>query len=272
MDTTANSPTAQPNIPQQILCVCCSQYDEWDRENVIMTGSADGVVRMWSIDYVEVAESEKRRKAEAGRENRAKTSAEAADAITNLAKKMSLSLSGDCLSSVREAIAQSRASERSEPSSDTEEVEEDLEEAEEAVEGKGEKMPAPDAASTNDLLEGQEEEEEEESPSKDNGRQPPSPCITKDDFVVVPKEEVGGGAGEDGEGARRPNDGYDWMRRLVFRAKLTMHTAFERPDNVEPAAVTALAISRDHRTIYVGDEKGRVFSWAISSKPGKGTC
>ena len=49
-----------------------------------------------------------------------------------------------------------------------------------------------------------------------------------------------------------------------------MHTAFERPDNVDPAAVTALAVSKDHRTIYVGDEKGRVFSWSVSSRPGKG--
>ena len=34
--------------------MCSSEYNEWDRENVVMTGSADGVVRMWSIDYVEV--------------------------------------------------------------------------------------------------------------------------------------------------------------------------------------------------------------------------
>ena len=39
----------------QILCVAQSQYNEWDRQNVIMTGSSDGVVRMWSLDYVEVA-------------------------------------------------------------------------------------------------------------------------------------------------------------------------------------------------------------------------
>ena len=32
--------------------------------------------------------------------------------------------------------------------------------------------------------------------------------------------------------------------QLVFRAKLTQHTAFERTDNTEPAAVTALAVSR----------------------------
>ena len=56
----------------------------------------------------------------------------------------------------------------------------------------------------------------------------------------------------------------------MFRAKLTMHTAFERPDNVDPAGVTALAISKDHKSVYVGDEKGRVFTWAVSSKPGKG--
>ena len=69
---------------------------------------------------------------------------------------------------------------------------------------------------------------------------------------------------------RLESDGYTWSRQLVFRAKLTMHTAFERPDNVDPAAVTALAVSKDHRTIYVGDEKGRVFSWSVSSRPGKG--
>ena len=40
---------------------------------------------------------------------------------------------------------------------------------------------------------------------------------------------------------------------MVFRAKLTMHTAFERPDNAEPAGVTALAISDDN-------EKGKKIS------------
>ena len=59
-------------------------------------------------------------------------------------------------------------------------------------------------------------------------------------------------------------------KKLVFRAKLTMHTAFERPDNVDPAGVTSLAISKDHKNVYVGDDKGRVFMWSVSSKPGKG--
>ena len=33
------------NSSVQILCVAQSQHNEWDRQNVIMTGSSDGVVR-----------------------------------------------------------------------------------------------------------------------------------------------------------------------------------------------------------------------------------
>jgi hypothetical protein len=38
--------------------------------------------------------------------------------------------------------------------------------------------------------------------------------------------------------------GFRWQRQLMFRSKLTMHTAFERKDNKEPSAVTAIAISK----------------------------
>ena len=67
-----------------------------------------------------------------------------------------------------------------------------------------------------------------------------------------------------------PGDGYMWSRQLIFRAKLTLHTAFQRSDNTEPPAITALASSKDHKTLYVGDDRGRVFSWMVSNKPGKG--
>ena len=43
---------------------------------------------------------------------------------------------------------------------------------------------------------------------------------------------------------RTLRDGFRWQKQLVFRSKLTMHTAFERKDNKDPAAVTALAVSR----------------------------
>jgi len=103
--------------------------------------------------------------------------------------------------------------------------------------------------------------------------EPPEICVTstgEESFVVInsPVEEAME-VSSPGP-AMKPGDGYTWSRQLVFRAKLTMHTAFERSDNTEPAAVTSLAVAKDHRTLFVGDERGRVFSWVVSNKPGKG--
>uniref|UniRef100_A0A3B3CMY5 FYVE-type domain-containing protein n=1 Tax=Oryzias melastigma TaxID=30732 RepID=A0A3B3CMY5_ORYME len=63
--------------------------------------------------------------------------------------------------------------------------------------------------------------------------------------------------------------GYRWERQLVFRSKLTMHTAFDRKDNAHPAEISSLAISKDHSKILVGDGRGRVFSWSVSEQPGR---
>lgn len=64
--------------------------------------------------------------------------------------------------------------------------------------------------------------------------------------------------------------GFKWQRQLVFRSKLTMHTAYDRKDNTEPASITALAVSKDHKTLYVGDARGRVFSWSVTEQPNRG--
>ena len=47
---------------------------------------------------------------------------------------------------------------------------------------------------------------------------------------------------------RKLRDGFRWQKQLVFRYKLTMHTAFERKDNKCPAAVTAVAMSRSYHS------------------------
>jgi len=86
-----------------------------------------------------------------------------------------------------------------------------------------------------------------------------------DSFIIVNEQECN----------RKKNNsnsvlkpGHKWIAQLVFRSKLTMHTAFERKDNTEPAAVTALAISKDNKTVFVGDARGRVFSWSVSEGRG----
>ena len=124
-----------------------------------MTGSSDGVVRMWFLDYMEVPESTNADEAD---KNEYGYPSEVSS-ITRLAKKMSISVSGDCLSSLLEAIAQSRHSERSDPSSDTEDDDE------------------------------LEMEEETEQPPVDKSLPidgPPEICVTNEDFVVVSNNEV----------------------------------------------------------------------------------
>ena len=42
----------------QILCVAQSQHSEWDRQNVIMTGSSDGVVRSVALIFLQILKPE----------------------------------------------------------------------------------------------------------------------------------------------------------------------------------------------------------------------
>lgn len=74
-----------------------------------------------------------------------------------------------------------------------------------------------------------------------------------DSFVVVDSEYGGRKKGQGNQNILR--EGFRWQRQLVFRSKLTMHTAYDRKDNAEPASITALAVAKDHRTLYVGKFK-----------------
>ncbi|KAL3982042.1 Beige/BEACH domain family protein [Acanthocheilonema viteae] len=59
-----------------------------------------------------------------------------------------------------------------------------------------------------------------------------------------------------------------WKKLLVPKFSLTTHTAFNRKDNPHPASITAITPSRDHRTLFVGDSAGRVWSWQIGDEVG----
>lgn len=97
------------------------------------------------------------------------------------------------------------------------------------------------------------------------------------DFVVISSSDVPSFNKLNDNQIRKPKlsmknhlrEGFRWQRQLVFRSKLTMHTAFERKDNKDPAAVTAIAVAKDHKTIYVGDARGRIYSWTVTDQPGR---
>ncbi|CAH8629332.1 unnamed protein product [Schistosoma mattheei] len=180
---------------KQILCVCMSTLYDWDAENVILTGSSDGVVRMWCLKHVYSTDNN-------------------SDAVD----KNTLNANGVDNSGNQQEISPFDPSDEN----------------------------TVDESRTKDLS----------TLSLDSSDSIDSPCLSTD---LTSKRII-----------RKDSNVKKWSRVLVFRSKLTMHTAYERSDNKSPADITALAISRDHRSVLVGDAIGRVFVWSVPSDNSRG--
>ena len=92
-----------------------------------------------------------------------------------------------------------------------------------------------------------EEEEEEEGPMQ-SSKSDTSLNDVGSTFEVISESEVKESAQPT---ATAPSikksrhvlkEGFKWQRQLIFRTKLTMHTAYDRQDNSEQASITAIAI------------------------------
>ncbi|ESO89055.1 hypothetical protein LOTGIDRAFT_154132 [Lottia gigantea] len=335
---------------QQILCVAFSQLKEWDSQNVIMTGSSDGVVRMWSIEYVQVPDETKTKLKE---DNTDSTNKDNSKSVRNTSisppvnvPKISRRESCDSYSELRSATdmlrdfkdpdflvakgcelgssAESEShlvqkmkdkdceSSRDRMSNDFSMLER-LESNMSTTSSTSDIYKTDDGTSTNGDLEEYAPVEPnneslaalgEDALDKSFGSQPSQsePCLVSavgDNNEVRSKSHGDLKSGGDSETdsikssssgyvvindsdiqqvkfTERPKptkntlrDGFKWLRQIVFRSKLTMHTAIERKDNKEPAAVTALAVSRDHKTVFVGDARGRIFNWTVTDQPGR---
>ncbi|KAJ8022395.1 WD repeat and FYVE domain-containing protein 3 [Holothuria leucospilota] len=365
---------------QQILCCAMSELVEWDLQNVIMTGSTDGVVRMWSVEYVQVPDEEQSalRKSPSASNN---TSSQPSPLLGRVDQSQYKSNQSEDTPSEEDSTSLGSSGmltpKREQPErSFSESVSEDLKKSKDSLddpsytasrsrtetgdslegleipssqEGKitpptslpinsgvsvsGMEVPGPrDEVSEDGSFDerrssvksdsalhsclDQEERQRRDVSSSINAHSVSQPDLAQSQQSPVHRNSNGGsntsesttefspeGAGmrsskssikseeyiiiseqdlkaydedqkvQEKRSAAHRNKlkpGFKWQRQLVFRSKLTMHTAFERKDNPNPAAVTALAISKDHMRIFVGDERGRVFSWSVSDQPGKG--
>ncbi|KAK9506438.1 hypothetical protein O3M35_008379 [Rhynocoris fuscipes] len=384
---SVNTSVGRADRMQQILCVAFSQCREWDSQNVLLTGSTDGVVRMWSIDYVQVPkdgqyadsiennsshDNEKDKvslkKSPPPLKPQSKVEGETATTVHKLGKQMnvtsgsteyptsldrkSLGKSGSESSLSEDGGEKAESVKKNKKKEDVQE-----EEKERCSEEDDEKSPEARLNKSKDSLDtptikhqpSSEEvivvvsaDDTEGTNSSATDTQPPTPVVRRrrssaranallrksecisgrlaevesltigdehlgkmrssksdtsltESFVIVSGngEEVGeiGGNGHSsvktGSGASNigssplPSsrkirnshhilrEGFVWQKQLVFKSKLTMHTAYDRKDNAEPASITALAVSRDHRVVYVGDARGRVFSWSVAEQPGR---
>nr|XP_033713091.1 WD repeat and FYVE domain-containing protein 3 isoform X7 [Tursiops truncatus] len=233
---------------QQIICCCVSEMNEWDTQNVIVTGHSDGVVRFWRMEFLQVPETPAPETVEV------------------------LEMQEDC------PEAQIGPEAQEEDSSDSEADEQSV------IQDPGDTPSQPSSTSHRPRAASCRATATwcNDSGSDDSRRWSDQLSLDeKDGFVFVNYSE----------GQTRPHlqaplnhphpnpaearnfsrlkPGYRWERQLVFRSKLTMHTAFDRKDNAHPAEITALGVSKDHSRILVGDSRGRVFSWSVSDQPGR---
>ncbi|CAH0558995.1 unnamed protein product [Brassicogethes aeneus] len=274
---SVNTCVGRADRMQQILCVAFSQTHEWDSTNVIMTGSTDGVTRMWSIDYVQVPDEDTK-------ETKSNEPVKHAPIHHRLIKQINISIESTGLmksgseSSLSEDNNHSRSpidKQRSDEIPSTKEWRSELQEEKETCSDTEEQVlvaPIPAVRRRRSRVhagfrksEGGNSADNTSLDVDDNAAMRTSKSDTSltDSFVMVSdaKKKV------NTLNALRP--GFKWQRQLVFRSKLTMHTAFDRKDNAEPASITALAVSKDHRSVFVGDTRGRVFSWSVCDVPGR---
>ncbi|XP_077877662.1 WD repeat and FYVE domain-containing protein 3 isoform X8 [Ictidomys tridecemlineatus] len=233
---------------QQIVCCCVSEMNEWDTQNVIVTGHSNGEVRFWRMEFLQVPE----------------TPAPEPEEV--------LEMQEDC------PEAQIGQEAQDEDSSDSEADEQSIsQEPKDTPSQPSSTSHRPRAASCRATATWCND-----SGSDDSRRWSDQLSLDeKDGFIFVNYSEgqsrthVQGPISHphpnpvEARNYNRLKPGYRWERQLVFRHKFTMHTAFIRRDNTHPAEVTALGISKDHSRILVGDSRGRVFSWSVSDQPGR---
>ncbi|KAI8741991.1 WD repeat and FYVE domain-containing protein 3 isoform X1 [Biomphalaria glabrata] len=334
---------------QQILCVCISQMNEWDNQNVILTGSTDGVVRMWSIEYVQVPKESNSVNKESTKEgnsspkssaplpigsNHKLTHHNSSDSYTGR-RKLSRHESCDSYSDGKPAVDMLKdfkdpdflaaiecdlgsseeqdspfskrlreedresswenkrlsqfgsttmsTSSTSEKVSDikvhqgvesVDDFKQTLDTAADALVVLGSEAAVETVSNTRETI-AQERDSQSEVPNESVSELVGS---ESSEFEVLSEQDLSDSRKKLADdvlkkykplGKHTLREGFCWQRQLVFRSKLTMHTAYERKDNKEPAAVTAISISKDHKTVYVGDVKGRLWSWTVTNQPGR---
>jgi len=162
VDTSMNS-----SVHSTVLCIAFSTINDWDGDNVVVTGSTDGIVRFWSLAF-----------------------------------------SQDPL---RGVVNDSESDDESSKDKDPDKDEDEFEQA--------------TKREINIRKRGSLRGSKSEGNLSDDGG-----------FEVLSEREIAGAF------ALAP--GCVWKRELCFRGKLTLHTSYERKDNIEPAAITSLGVAR----------------------------
>ena len=188
----------------RINVIVTSEFCEWDPRNVIITGSTDGVVRIWSVEYARVSNYPRK-----------------------LKKFDHLSIDKP----------------RSRPNTPDVKAECSIHDI---VEPSFNSNPDP-----TEVTQTNHNPELPSTPDMPCGENPPA--VSRQRARAISKDQID----------------THWERVIVERTpRLTLHTSFNRDDNPDPGAITALAISKDYKRLFIGDANGRVWQWNVPENTG----
>uniref|UniRef100_A0A914V9C1 WD repeat and FYVE domain-containing protein 3 n=1 Tax=Plectus sambesii TaxID=2011161 RepID=A0A914V9C1_9BILA len=237
---------------QLILTIGFSTLNEWDSQHVIFTGSNDGVVRLWSLEFVQVATAETQPAADASNAPLSDVDKDQATSSCHAAVSTnSKGLRQFCPEILQERLTRQKRK---------------------LIASCGSSLDTPSGETPrNWSLSGSPEPSSPFLQDADSGFATP---ICNRSLSFGSANAMPGGAMQrqcstdslvnvSARTCPRLKPGFHWQRQLVYRFKLTMHTAFDRKDNAAPAPISAVAASRDHKTLFVGDSRGRVWPWVL---------
>ena len=187
----------------KINVIVTSEFCEWDPRNVIITGSTDGVVRIWSVEYAKVPNYPKKLKK-----------------YDHLSMEKPKSRSNTPISDVKDECI----------------------------------IDIVEPSFNPDLVEVTQTNHNSELPTT-----PDIPCV--ENIPAVSRQRA--------RAISKDQIDTRWERVIVERTpRLTLHTSFNREDNPDPGAITALAISKDYKRLFIGDANGRVWQWSVPDSTG----
>lgn len=261
--------------PGQLLCLAFSTCNEWDLDNVILSGSSDGIVKMWSVRYVQQPVQEAQGEKEVVVEEETASSDSNDSSLSDDVRSVALNPSKDDIVRRLSTVSMQNEEENNESTDDSNTPVDgndnqagDWEVLNFKEEGTTTKLPHSKSfgnkldTTTSQFLSTKESSKQQQQtlgvPTSSIRNSKSETCITEPNVSVAVPTTTDSAT----DAILKP--GHCWRPKLVFRSKLTMHTAFERKDNKEPAAITCLSLAKDHRTVFVGDARGRVYSWCVS--------
>ncbi|KAK4337141.1 hypothetical protein RND71_043359 [Anisodus tanguticus] len=245
----------------QILCCNFSSYKEWNENNLFIVGCSDGSVKIYTMKYIQIPISEDQ---SAMNDQVVITNKKYLGKLMKEVKKLTHQNETDktkiekSLDASFESISPSEVSEQIEPCSNIKKIsliairnsenqyEDDFSD-DSSLESK--KYTDNSTVETEENL-AQVDKNSNKDKNEKNFKAPSIEVLKLSELNLLDSTNV------ENDLALKP--GFQWSRQLILQNELFVNVK-------EKAAISSIIISKDNKTLFVGDTKGRLFSFVVAN-------